>query len=349
MRSLDVPAPRPAEHADGEVARSAGAVFGGTAPTTSTTFTASPASSGLGDVVHIPVAALLPGESPRLDGQNDAHVARLAEIDGPLPPILVDRRSMRVIDGTHRLMAAALRGWETIAVRFYDGDTEDAFLHAVEANVRHGFPLSQADRRAAAARIITTHPHLSDRAIAQVAGLGAKTVAAVRRQSGDGSAQVEARVGRDGRVRPLNAEEGRLKAAEVLTENPDMPLREVARVAGVSPATAGDVRKRLERGDLPAPQRATRNTGGPRVPPVAPAAVLGKLMRDPSLRHKQEGRRLLRLVHDCALSGGDWNDMLTSVPAHCTALVRQLALQYAQDWTRFAQELDDRVKAEAGA
>ncbi|NUS55380.1 MAG: ParB N-terminal domain-containing protein, partial [Streptomycetaceae bacterium] len=167
-----------------------------------------------------------------MDGQNDAHVVRLAEVDAPLPPILVDRRTMRVIDGTHRLIAAALRGAATIAVRFYDGSADDAFLHAVEANVRHGFPLSQPDRRAAATRIIASHPHLSDRAIAQIAGLGAKTVAGLRRTRADAdpAPQPEARVGKDGRLRPVNSHEGRLTAAKVLAECPETPLRVVARL-----------------------------------------------------------------------------------------------------------------------
>ena len=62
---------------------------------------------------------------------------------------LVDRRTMKVVDGMHRLMAAALRGLETIDVIF-DGNKADLFLRAVEENVMHGLPLSQTDRRSAA-------------------------------------------------------------------------------------------------------------------------------------------------------------------------------------------------------
>src|ERR1039457_6828415 len=60
------------------------------------------------EIVTVPVIALLPGDSPRLEGEDKAHIARLAEAEGPLPPVLVERRSMRVIDGMHRLMAALL-------------------------------------------------------------------------------------------------------------------------------------------------------------------------------------------------------------------------------------------------
>jgi ParB-like chromosome segregation protein Spo0J len=113
-----------------------------------------------------------------------------------LPPILVDRRSMQVIDGMHRLVAASLQGRETIDVIFFDGSQTDMFLRAVRENVTHGLPLSQADRRVATERIIASHPHLSDRAIGQIAGLAAKTVAAIRKRSTDGVPQSNAKGGK---------------------------------------------------------------------------------------------------------------------------------------------------------
>ena len=61
--------------------------------------------------------------SPRAcerEGEAKAHIARLAEAETPLPPVLVDRRSMRVIDGMHRLMAALSKGRETIDVQFFE-------------------------------------------------------------------------------------------------------------------------------------------------------------------------------------------------------------------------------------
>jgi len=68
--------------------------------------------------------------------------------------------------------------------------------------------LSQADRRAAAERIIVSHPHMSDRAIGHAAGVVAKTVVAIRKRSTEDVPQSYARVGRDGRVRSLNSGEG---------------------------------------------------------------------------------------------------------------------------------------------
>jgi ParB-like chromosome segregation protein Spo0J len=316
------------------------------------------------EVKSVPIASLQPGDSPRLGGEDKEHVARLAESDAPLPPLLVDRRSMKVIDGMHRLMAALLQGKDTIEVEFFDGSADEAFLRAVQANVTHGLPLSRADRRTAAERIAVSHPHLSDRAIAQVAGLGAKTVAAIRRRSTESLPQLNARMGRDGKIRPLSSVEGRLRAAKLLTEHPKASLREVARSAGVSPGTARDVRLRLERGESPAPAaaagrtdgdapdgraasgtRTIRRTGQATRPDQfsgpAVAAVLEKLLRNPSLRHNEQGRRLLRWLNDNAACAQEWPEVLSSVPPHCAHLIAQLARKYSEMWLDFAKKLDE--------
>jgi ParB-like chromosome segregation protein Spo0J len=332
---------------------------------------ASPGSGGGGqdagtttEVVVVPVLAVRPADSPRLNGEDKAHIARLAEIEATLPPILVDRRTMRVIDGMHRLIAASLQGRETIDVRFFDGSEADVFLRAVQENVTHGLPLSQADRRAAAARIIASHPHMSDRAIGQAAGLAAKTVATIRKRSTDGVPQSNARVGRDGKVRPLDSAQGRRRAAELLTQQPGASLRDVARAAGISPATVLDVRKRLERGDPPTPGKpdAAENavvsgddepgltwrpgsrTASRSVAPLDPAAMVQRLLRDPSLRNNEQGKEMLRLLHVNAVGAEQLPDVATRVPPHCVAIIVQLARQYARMWQDFARELDGRAR-----
>ncbi|MFF4383426.1 winged helix-turn-helix transcriptional regulator [Kitasatospora sp. NPDC001547] len=291
-------------------------------------------------------------------------MARLAELDEPLPPILVDRRTMRVIDGMHRLLAACLRGQDTIEAELFDGTREEAFLRAVEANTTHGLPLSQQDRRAAAARIVEAHPEMSDRAIAKASGLGTKSVAAIRRNMDLKGAQPTARIGRDGKVRPLSSAEGRRRAAELIAENPEASLREIARRAGISPATVSDVRKRLTAGELAVTERrpvsvpdagglsvaadrvpAQRSVRKVRLVQPDPLELMEKLLRDPSLRHKEEGRHLLRLLQQNALGNQMWAKLAAAVPAHCRNLVVDLARQYAETWTDFAQELDQSVRA----
>jgi ParB-like chromosome segregation protein Spo0J len=316
------------------------------------------------EVVTIPISSLRPGESPRLEGEDKIHVARLAAMEVQLPPVLVDKRTMRVIDGMHRLLAASLQGRNSIEVRFFDGRPEDAFLRAVAANVAHGLPLSQADRRSAAERIIESHPHLSDRAIAQLAGLSAKAVGGIRRRSSV-VPQIGTRVGKDGKVRPLSSVAGRRRAAELLAERPNASLREVARCAGVSPGTVRDVRMRLERGEEPV---ATRPGSAARLPAAsdpdrpaevaadsgarravramrqAPAFVLDKLLRDPSLRHNEQGRQLLRWLQHNPTGQHERRGVIAAVPPHCAALVVELARENAQMWLDFAQELDERVR-----
>jgi len=322
-------------------------------------------------VQAVPIMSLRVGESPRLNGEDKAHVARLAETDAPLPPILVDRRTMRVIDGMHRLMAASLQGRKTIDVTFFDGSEADVFLRAVQENVAHGLPLTQAERRAAAERIIATRPHMSDRAIGHVAGLGAKTVAAIRKRSTEDPAQSNARVGMDGKVRPLNSSEARRRAAGLLTGQPESSLRDVARAAGISPATVLDVRKRLERGESPVPERPAAGSNGrpgnggsaaevggpaqsPRTPstapgtrsaaPANPAAIVDRLLRDPSLRNNERGKGMLRLLHVNALSEAQLPDTVGAVPPHCVGIVMQLAHHYSRMWQEFAKELDGRAR-----
>jgi hypothetical protein len=356
------------------------------------------AGEGAGGVVRVRVLELRAGESPRLEGEDRAHVARLAELESGLPPILVERGSMRVVDGMHRLLAASLRGEEFVDVVFFEGSRADAFVRAVQANVAHGLPLSLADRRAAAARIVGSHGHWSDRAIGEVTGLAARTVAGIRRRSSEQVAQLNVRVGRDGRVRPVSGVAGRERAAAFLAEWPGASLREVARGAGVSPATARDVRARLARGDDPVPGRrvvagaavvaaGSGSGGGPGagvsgaagavaaapagtapagaagagaagaagagaagaagagrgVVPV-PGAVVEKLLRDPSLRHNEHGRWLLRLLQVNAVGAAEWRQVVAAVPPHCAVMVGQLARAYAQMWLGLAHELEQRTR-----
>jgi ParB-like chromosome segregation protein Spo0J len=270
---------------------------------------------------------------------------------------------MRVIDGMHRLAAAVLRGQSTIAVEFFEGTPDEAFLRSVEANVSHGLPLSQDDRRTAAERIVASHPHLSDRAIARASGLSAKSVAAIRQRTAGAASTLTARVGRDGKVRPVNNAEGRRRAAELIARHPEASLREVARRAGISPATVLDVRKRLASGDLPVP--ASPSTGADegqrgsaatvqelrrqalsraQPTPPEPAAALESLLRDPSLRMREDGRRLLRLLQHVAVGPQDVPGLASAVPSHCSEMVADLVRQHVAAWLKFTRELDDRAQ-----
>jgi ParB-like chromosome segregation protein Spo0J len=324
-----------------------------------------------GAPVTVPLMSIRPGESPRLNGEDKAHIARLAEIETPLPPILVNRRTMRVIDGKHRLMAASLQGKETIDVVFFDGSDTDVFLLAVRENVAHGLPLSLPDRRAAAERIVGTHPHMSDRAIGQAAGLSAKSVAAIRKRLSDEAPQFNARIGKDGVARPLDTSLGRRLAAKLLTDQPGATLREVARASGISAATVLDVRRRLQRGDSPVPAKLTsgfsqgRARGSahgadapaedgavaPAAPSVSrhsaaqgPTAAVQKLLQDPSLRDNEQGKEMLRLLQVNAIGAEQLPAMTSLIPPHCVGAIVQLSRHYARMWQQFSHELNERAR-----
>lgn len=196
-------------------------------------------------VEKIPVDLLVAADSPRLSGENLSHARLLADSEERLPPILVHRPTMRVVDGTHRLRAVKLRGQKEIGVRYVDGDEATAFVLAVRANIMHGLPLALAERRAAAARIISLYPHWPDRAIATTAGLAAKTVAALRELlTGENHA-----VGHPcwpGRARPAGQRRstpGHRRPACI--GKPRCVTAEVAHKAGVSPETVRNVRARI--------------------------------------------------------------------------------------------------------
>jgi len=311
-------------------------------------------------VVTIPIETLFAGDSPRLNGESVEHIRVLSEAPVPLPPILVHRGTMRVLDGMHRLRAAQLRGDSEILARYFDGDDHDAFVLAVKANAGHGLPLTLADRTTAAIRIIKSHPQWSDRAIAEVTALSAKTVGGLRQRASEGSPQLHARIGRDGRVRPLDSATGRLKAAEVLVANPDASLREIARIAGISTGTARDVQTRLRQHADPVPAGARRATAGehrtpkPRPKPAPKPAedavpcepprierdsAVQRLQRDPSLRFSETGRTLLRLLDSLRLDPESWEQLAEYLPEHTKPIVESLARECARTWTDFADRI----------
>jgi ParB-like chromosome segregation protein Spo0J len=307
------------------------------------------------------LSKLLPSDdSPRLAGEDESHTRRLAESEAELPPILVHRSTMRVIDGMHRLRAAKASGKWEIRVRFFDGDDDEAFLHAVRENVTHGLPLTLDDRRAAARRIIIGSPHLSDRAIGKYTGLSDKTVSAIRERSSPENAQSSMRVGMDGRARPLNNSEGRRRAVELMTARPDASLREVASRAGISVGTAHDVRKRIQRGEDPLHTRrssARLEHGSPadlpshivaarrsarEVTDFDPRPLLASLIQDPAIRQSESGRSMLRWLHAHVVGGADVDQFVAAVPPHRTDCAISLAEHCAGVWHRIA----DRLAAE---
>jgi ParB-like chromosome segregation protein Spo0J len=302
--------------------------------------------------VRVAIGSLVAADSPRLSGENPEHVEALANAPGELPPIIVHRASMRILDGLHRLRAAEFRGQDEIRVRFFDGADADAFVVAVMSNIAHGLPLSLADRKAAVTRIIASHPRWSDRLIASATGLAAATIAEMRRKSNDQVPLAGTRIGLDGRARPVNSAERRRTASRLLIDDPSLSLRQVGRIVGISPETVRDVRRRLydgknsiprERGPL---QRVHRDTPDQNLQGHASGAsqgnldqVVRQLKLDPTLRFTETGRTLLRLLDVHTISGERWIELCDNIPAHCQGTIANAALGCAEVWKRFSEQL----------
>jgi ParB-like chromosome segregation protein Spo0J len=309
----------------------------------------------------------------RVAGIDKAHVNMLAALDEDLPPILVQRSTMRVIDGVHRLKAAELRGDTHIRARLLDLDHQAAFLKSVAANIAHGLPLSLADRKAAAARMIALYPFWSDRSLGRACGLSGKTISALRAPSPDGGP--ERRIGLDGRSRPMDSGRGRRIARELLRTRPDASMRQIAQEAGVSPGTVRKVRdsmraettsRAVTNGESSIPvigtrsvpmasARAGRALSGPRrsasitgaaATDCDPQRILQNLRQDPSLIYRAKGRDLLRLLQpQPVLTMGQ--KVIDMIPSHCLPSVAALTRHYAQEWAMLTALLESRARRDA--
>jgi hypothetical protein len=319
-------------------------------------------SSQLDDCVTKPVRikSLLLGDSPRSVETDIVHVRVLAESFERLPPILVHWPSRKVIDGAHRVRAASLRGESSINAVIYEGSLVDGFVLAVNFNSVHGLALSRAERMNAARRILGSHPQWSDRMIAGISGLAPDTTRKLRNRSLDSEVPPVARIGKDGRVRPVDRSAGRLRARQLLAEEPNSSARAIAKKAGISAATVLDVRRKISAGrDAVAPQCG--DTGGrsgahhvtrdvPREPDcgvnadreIGPRVILTSLINDPSMRNSVRGRFLLRwmiMSRDAMCEGRQIAD---SVPDHWVDVVARIARGYATVWRGIAIELERR-------
>lgn len=307
------------------------------------------------NVIDLPISDVLPSDSPpRTAGVNANHIRLLAESSTALPPIVVQRETMQVVDGWHRLRAAQLRGETTIAAVLFDGGPAEAFVLAVKLNAAHGLPLSLADRKAAARRILLSYPEWSDRSIAVIAGISHRTVAAIRARSTGQSVQSTGRIARNGVLHRAAGQQGRQRAAELFATDPTASARQVASAAGISVTTAKDVRKRLRAREQQVPGPAVGAACAPKPirepagdqssspPRVDGAGTLQRLRRDPSLRFTETGRRLLRWMESPFEDGVDWRSVASSLPNHCSGSIAELARQRSREWQQLAHLLDQR-------
>lgn len=304
---------------------------------------------------EVPISDVAVAEfSVRANGVDRDHLQLLVDSPARLPPVIVHRPTMAVIDGVHRLRAAALRGEATIQVRFFDGDAEAAFALAVRLNIAHGLPLSVGDRKRAARRILTAHPDWSYRYVAGMAGLSDKTVAALSRSMDTEIPRSNIRLARNGVRRRVDSTQARLRTAELFRQDDTMSLREAASRTGVSVSTASDVRNRIRRGDdplpvrlrsaaaAPAPRRPSDAGGVENSAPMNREVLRQRLKNDPSLRFTEGGRTLIRWLEG-PTTASEWESVLESVPGYCRELISEIATMYAEDLRSYANTLKRRA------
>lgn len=316
--------------------------------------------------VSVPVDSLVPGFHLRMAGTDAAHVRLLADAAGSiqLPPILVQRSGMRIIDGMHRVEVAKLRGERAIWARIVDCPDEKALVLAVKSNTLHGLPLTRADRISSAKRILGAHPDWSDRKVAGIAGLSGKSVASLRNSSVTGAQFDGKRLGRDGKRRPIAAGEGRLRAAEYVRAHPEASVRQIARETDVSLGTAHDVREKIRCGVEQAEPSVRAARPAVAAPPVSPnmtnirvrattgtiprlawSAVVSKMAGDPALRYTDGGRAFLRWMTQHAMHPDEWREFVDAIPERWLEEVRQTAATMSEEWGQFANQLSCRQKA----
>lgn len=111
---------------------------------------------------------------------NQDAVERYMENFDQLPPIvLFDVRGFEeyiLADGFHRIEAAIRLGHETIKSDIMTGSLNEAMEYAVKANIKHGVPLSTAERESAVLRLKRLHPQWSYTQIGNAMGLSHSTV-----------------------------------------------------------------------------------------------------------------------------------------------------------------------------
>jgi ParB-like chromosome segregation protein Spo0J len=308
------------------------------------------------EVVDLPLAALPASPSLRAGGLDRAHIATLAELAPSWPPIVVRRADHSVIDGQHRIAAAARLGLTTLPAVLFDGTADDAYVEFVRCNVGHGLPLSLDERRAAVSRILRTHPERSDRSIAELCGVSPKTVARVRDEREASAASrrrptpITGRVGRDGRVRPVDPEAVRTRIAEELARRPEASLRAIAQVVGASPETVRSVKNKLRSGH----SVATRPV---HADPAPEATILGLLSRkqrcarpwqdDRALADRDGGAQFVQWFDATAVESADGWEHVGVVPLSRVYEVADEARRRAAFWLGFAETLEGQVRRRA--
>jgi hypothetical protein len=174
---------------------------------------------------------------------------------------------------------------------------------------------------------------------------------------------LDARVGRDGKVRPLDRAERRAEAERLLAADPRASLRDIGRQCGLSPETVRDVRSRMSpHGGAPLsatadpaharpaaerPHRAER----PRTAEVAGQSMdlrqlLKGLTSDPSIRSSELGRTFLRALAASVRLTECGEELAGVLPDHCRDRIALAARLSSETWQDFASVIKDHPRGD---
>ncbi len=287
--------------------------------------------------VHaVSVVDLSVGYSPRQTKVDPDHVAALADVLDCLPPVVVDERTMTVIDGVHRLQAYKTMGRRYIPALLFRGTDMEALVIAIQANIQHGKPLNRSERQEAARALLCRCPGRSDRWVAEVCGVSHTTVAVLRRTVSAADGKV--RTGRDGRRRPVDPSLGQAAVARVMAENPTASIRQAAGAAGVAPSTVQRVSAGLARSQTPASAPIVLDITGEAHGPV------GALLADRALRSFPAGTEAVSWLARTAVSVEDLHAHLRNLPLSRVYVVADECRRRARTWAQMADALEARAR-----
>jgi ParB-like chromosome segregation protein Spo0J len=319
-----------------------------------------PRGFGVGsEVEEIRLSQLRMGEGVRTGGLDQEHVDLLMESVDSWPPIVVWGEGLVIVDGCHRVESARRLGRYTVAAVRFLGSPEEAFIEAVRRNVIHGLPLSVADRRRAARRVLVRNPEWSDRRIGSLCGLSDKSVGRLRRLVSGGIMAVDRRIGLDGRVRPVQPGEVRARVKEALADNPEGSLRAIAAVAGASPETVRSVRAGLHGAGTSSEDTEPLKASPRRETETMTLPVLSVLLQrqertevdrpsrdwlsDRALNACDDGARFVRWFASTNVME-EWRNFAWNVPLGRVYEVEDEARRRAAAWASFASLLESRTR-----
>ena len=272
-----------------------------------------------------------------LDSDSKDHLAQLPGVAG-VPPIIVHRLTMQIIDGERRVTAALLRHQDTIAVQFFVGTADESFVLAVVANnTTHGLPLSRQDRKAAAERILGMYPDWSDRMVASTVGLSHPTVAVIRRKLSTGkNFQLTSRRGRDGKLRPAIPSMRGRATRNPLPANHDAAAQEGDRHTDGRADLAREVQPRVAPSVEPLSPSTCEAVSDSRV--ARGYVALKRLWADPAL-HTDNGRALIKLLWSSLRLVSTALALSAGAPEHCLDHVADAEFAIGDAWTHLAHDL----------